>query len=1047
MEKNQSKTKYWRGLDQLVDPEKYNELAEKEFMRSPLDMADQAGDPVARRDFLKLSGAVLAMGAVSCVRRPQQKIVPYAKAPEDLTTGIPNYYCSSFRDSNGEIYSSILKTREGRPIKMEGNPNFPFNRGALSARAQAHVVSLYDPDRLKAPRMWIQEENDFHKRRWNDLAYSLTDAESEAEDTSKLRPEQRSADGRITDILASGVKAHILTSSIASPSTQRAIDDFLSGVGGKHYQWDPISYEDISKAQELCYGRALIPYYRFDKAKYVVSLGADFLGTFLQPVAFSKDWKKSRTLDDNMSKLVVFEPLLSLTGTNADVRYRVASSDLLNLALGLANELLVKKARGSMAKNSDITAKLAAYGNVAKDLGIPEKDFSEIADSLWENRGQSLVVAGGLQAQGENALSLQIAVNLLNSILENDGKTIDANRPIKGYNSNTEDLKELIADMNAGKVEFLLIDGLNPCYSCPQALGFEKALEKVKTVVYKGLYQDETAKHAHFILPANHQLESWGDLEAREGMYLIQQPTIRPIHDSRSLGFDLINWAYILEKGPSRLQDPESFHDYVKEHWKSTLSKGQVSGSFESYWVQLLQTGFAINNPSSLDAELSSRNFQSSSLESLNNSKNNSQFELVSYSKIAIADGSSNNNPWLFEMPDPVSKIVWDNYITVSLKTANQLSLKDEDLVKLTVNNQELELPVLVQVGQHDKAIGLAVGFGREVGQIARGVGKNSFAILAEKGAQILASGLAAKLEKTGKTYRLANTQGHHYMEGRSIVIETTLDDYKKNPASGIHKHKLKNIWSGHHYPNRKWGMTIDQSACTGCSACVIACQSENNVPVVGKKYVLEGREMHWIRIDRYYSGEVDNPDTFHQPMVCMHCDNAPCETVCPVVATTHSPEGINEMTYNRCVGTRYCANNCPYKVRRFNWFNYTNGDRKLDTPSEAYNPKVTVRFRGVMEKCTFCVQRIKEADQEARTQGVKYKDGDIKTACEQSCPTDAIVFGDVNDPESRVSKMQKEKRAYKLLEEFYAEPAVKYLTKVRNRSYSKLAKKDKGHH
>ena len=1016
--------RYWKGLEQLVDSEKYNELAEKEFLNSPLER-DDGPDGVARRDFLKLMGASLAMGAAACVRRPVQKIVPYSTRPPEISPGIANYYSSAIFDG-GQSYGVLVKTREGRPVYVKGNPEFPMNKGALSARANAHVLSVYDPDRLKFPRARITGD-DFHQRVWNDLDWDKMD--------ELLTP----------NLSAPGLA--ILSSSIASPSTQAIINDFNSGFGGKHYVYDAMGTEEVIEANKLSYNSSSYPRYLFERAKMIVSIGSDFLGTHNSPVEYAASFAKSRAPGADMSKFVSFEAMYTLTGANADTRIRVKPSQYLDVVLGLAAEIVNKNSVSVSAEHKTLLSK---YSGVAAKLGMDADLFAEIAKDLWANRGQSIVISADFSTRTADALSLQIATNMLNSLLGNDGKTIDGSSVTHtAMESNRSALANLIAEMNEGKISTLIIHNLNAAYVLPANSGFVEALKKVKTVIYSGLYMDETAELAHFVCPDHHALENWNDYEFQTGLYVVQQPTIRPIHNTRSLQSSLMNWAYMLDKGPKRLLEPDSWYTYLKNNWQSSIAK---TADFAAFWQNLLQKGFYDTKTSARDS-FAARSFNSSALSKIKATAVDAEYELVVYQKIAIGDGSLANIAWLQELPDPVTKITWDNYINVSLKTAGKLNLKEGDVLKLTTATASIELPVHIQVGQHDNVLSIAVGYGRtNAGQIANGVGKNAFALVDYANGQFITAGIAAKVEKTSRKERLACTQGHQYMEGRQIVVEATLAQYLEKPNAGIHRHEKLldpktgtnvSIWPKHEYKGYKWGMAVDQNSCIGCSACVVACQSENNIPVVGKKYVLEGREMQWLRIDRYYSGEVTDPDTYFQPMMCQHCDNASCETVCPVVATTHSPEGLNEMTYNRCVGTRYCSNNCPYKVRRFNWFNYSKGERVLDTPAAAYNPDVTVRSRGVMEKCTFCVQRISAAKQDAKDMGRGVQDGDIVTACQESCPTNAIVFGNTNDPESRVSKLQKSQRSYKVLEEINNEPAVQYLSKIRN---AKRIKADSHH-
>ncbi|MCB0393722.1 MAG: 4Fe-4S dicluster domain-containing protein, partial [Bdellovibrionales bacterium] len=534
---------------------------------------------------------------------------------------------------------------------------------------------------------------------------------------------------------------------------------------------------------------------------------------------------------------------------------------------------------------------------------------------------------------------------------------------------------------------------------------------------------------------------NWGDLEVNKGQYFIQQPTVRPLYNTRSIESAIMNWTYAAERGPRRVLDPDSWHDYLKNRWREYQSKFGLGGDFETFWQNTLQKGFA----GRVDKTPSARSFRASALTSLSRAKG-ADVELVLYAKSSIGDGSLTNNAWLQELPDPISKICWDNYLVVSTSRLHKIGLKKSgELVKVERNGTAIVVPIFEMPGIHDDVVGLAVGYGHaHFGRVANDVGSNAFPLSDRENGKVNFSGLDVKITPVGGFTELANTQGHNSLEGRQIVVEATLEQYLKDPSANIHKHKIFSLWPKHEYKGHRWAMTIDLNACVGCSACSVACQSENNIPTVGKKYVLQGREMHWIRVDRYFSGDAKDPDVVFQPMTCQQCENASCESVCPVAATTHDEEGINQMTYNRCVGTRYCSNNCPYKVRRFNWFNYSEVEK---SHALSFNPDVTVRSRGVMEKCTFCTQRIKFAKFEAKREHRDLRDGDVMTACQEACPTNAIVFGDVNDPNSKVSQGFKNERTFAVLEEVNNVPMVRYQTRLRNKEALKSSGHEKGGH
>jgi molybdopterin-containing oxidoreductase family iron-sulfur binding subunit len=1002
--------RYWLSLEQWGSDPEFQKLAEQEFLSSPLKEDGKEGG-WARREFLKLMGASLALGSAGCLRRPVQKIVPYLKQPEELTLGKANYYTSSWFDGT-EAFGMLVKTREGRPIKVEGNPLHPLNKNALSARAQAHLLSMYDPDRITGPIKNIlrgdRGNGESVSTKWEDL------------------------DKEILEQLKKG-DVYILTGHLASPSTRKLVKDFAKSFNAKHVMWEPLAPEEVRKGQQASYGAEIVPNYRFEEAKTIVSIDADFLGTWLTPTRFNRQFAEGRKDIVNMSELVVFDSNYSLTGANADKRFKIKPSQQLDVAMGLLYELIVKKGQSSLAGNPEFKNVLSAYANTSEKLGFKDQNaLSKVAESLLKNKGKSIVVAGGINSP--DAVALQVAVNTLNSILENDGTTVDYAHPLIGLESSTSDLLNLMALMGEKKVKTLIVHGTNPSYYLGD--DFNKALASVQMVISTADRQDETGKRSNFILPDLHVVENWGDVEVLSGVVSIQQPTIRPLYDSRAFQMSLITWGKLT--GDASFQPFETYYDYVRNFWKENYFKN-AKGNFEEFWYEILQKGVL-----STWTEASKLSVRSPKIDLLLKAKPvvKNGFELVVYPTVHLGKGELANIGWLQEMPDVMTKIVWDNYLSLSVATADSMKLHEGYLLDVEVNGVKARLPVHIQPGLHDDVATIALGYGRTAaGKLGNGVGYNSYQFVTFKDQMPVYSAQMIKIDVAGGKYPLACVQGHHSMEGRSIVNEATLNEYIENKSAGLHKHHVFSIWPYHKYDGHKWGMSVDLNVCTGCSACVVACQAENNIPIVGKDYCIQGREMQWIRIDRYYTGDPSDAEVVFQPIMCQHCDNAPCETVCPVLATVHSDEGLNEMVYNRCVGTRYCVNNCPYKVRRFNWFNF----RKNMSESEklALNPDVTVRVRGVMEKCTFCVQRIKAGKDAAKQESRELKDGDIVSACQQSCPTGAIVFGDLNDPNSAVAKaFNSEPRGYALLEEFNAAPSVRYLTKIRNNNEKAIASK-----
>jgi MoCo/4Fe-4S cofactor protein with predicted Tat translocation signal len=1013
--------KYWLTLDQWRQDPEFERLADQEFASSPLaegetptalaknnssDDGEHTGG-WARREFLKLMGASMALGSFGCMRRPAQMIVPYVKRPKEVVEGLPNYYASSFVDGN-EVFGVVVKTREGRPIHVTGNSSHPINGPGMSARAHAHVLALYDPARLTAP-----SKNLLNDKKTNRDTISVT---------------YDVADKDIVAQIKKG-KVAILTGSIVSPTLNDVVSEFTKSTGAKVYTWEALSAESYVDAQEHSYGQAVAPRLAIDKAKLIVSVNSDFLGTWLQPTQQMRDFSKGRKPGADMNRLVVFESLLTLTGSNADTRYRIRPSQSTAVIMGLLRELLVNKKVSNYAHDASALSIIGGY-DAEIVSALPSEVYAKIADELWENRGKSLVIGSG-------DLGSQIAANFLNSVLGNDGITIDSRKsPNTGFNGKSRNLTALIDALNKGEVKTVIINNVNPVYATSSKLGFLEALRKADMAVYIGLSNDETGKYCDYVLPDNHAMEGWGDCEGQKGVYSVQQPTISPLYNSRSFGDTLISWAKVGSFGA--LAKADSMYALVRE---------RIEKKMHGDWNTVLQEGVIDSSANARNSSDSGRAFRTAALQmAAHKATPRPELELVLYPSIGLRDGSMANVPWLQEFPDPITKICWDNTLVVSPKMAQDRKLGEGQIVKVAVGDRMVSVPVHIQPGIHDSTVGLALGYGRtDAGDVANGVGSNAFQLASNSDAGVQYAGLAVTLEPTKTFEELANVQIYHAMSGktregidmgyRQIVVEATLDQYKENPAANIHREKITSAWNSFAYPGYKWGMAVDLNQCTGCSACVIACQSENNVPTIGKTYVIRGREMFWLRVDRYYVGTPDEPDAVHIPIMCQHCDNAPCETVCPVAATVHSPEGTNDMIYNRCVGTRYCSNNCPYKVRRFNWFNYPrmNPQYAASPMHMQLNPDVTVRSRGVMEKCSFCVQRIHAAKSTARVEDRKVRDGEIQTACQASCPTQAITFGDLNNPESKVAQMLKEPRYYGLLEDLNTRPAVQYASKIRN--------------
>jgi MoCo/4Fe-4S cofactor protein with predicted Tat translocation signal len=1009
-----SNKKYWKGLEELNNEPEFVEKNKHEFAEPiPIEEVLSGNGLMAktpRRDFLKALGfGVGAVTLAACQKVPVHKSIPYLIKPEEITPGVANYYVSTY-----DGHAVLVKTREGRPIKIEGNPNDLLSKGGLSGQAQASVLDLYDVNRLKNP---LQNGNE---STWNEVDAFVKN--------------------ELTAIKAGGKKIRLVSSTVHSPSTLAVIADFIAQYPtAKHINYDAVSYTGIIQANQNSFGKAVLPHYNFDKADIIVSFGADFLGTWISPVEFTNQYVQNRNnkslQNKKMSRHIQFETGMSLTGTNADVRIPVKPSEEGVALVNLYNQISGTTLPGTKKLN-----------NVTAD-----KALTIVAKELQAAKGKALVVSGS------NDVAAQVLVNAINSLLGSYGSTIDLDNYSNQYAGNDHDFTEFVSEMNRGEVDAVLFLDANPAYEYHSSSAIKDALKKVRLRVSFSERNDETASLCNVVAPNHYYLEAWGDDNAIEGYYTVIQPTINPVYNTRQAEQSLLIWS------DNAVKD---YYTYVRNNWdKSLLAKGGLSG--QKGWETLLQTGFVKEADKPAGTYSFSRDLngvaqtilnQSSQLEANGDGK----LELQLYQTVAIRDGKRANNPWLQEMPDPVSKVTWDNFAAMSPTDLKKFGLVQGDIINIDANGYAVALPILLQPGQAQGTISVAVGYGRtKAGPVGDGVGKNAFPFLTFRNGTFQATSIAS-FSKTGENpIVLAQTQTHHSFEGRNVIRETTFKEYLKDPSSSSgeeRKHKeYESLWDEYERPAYNWVMAIDLNACTGCGACVVACSAENNIPVVGRDEVRRRREMHWIRIDRYYSfndsgkevteeqeistlKDLDHVSVVHQPMLCQHCDHAPCETVCPVLATVHSSEGINHMAYNRCVGTRYCANNCPYKVRRFNWFNYWN-DARFDNylinehTHLVLNPDVTTRFRGVMEKCSMCIQRIQAGKLKAKIEKRPLKDGEIKVACQQTCPANAIVFGNRNDPNSEVSKALKSERTYYVLEELNVQPGIGYQVKVRNTS------------
>ena len=1040
----QNRKTYWKGVEQLANDPEVVKNAGREFPEFlPTDNGEEGN---TRRDFLKMMGFGIAAASLAACEAPVRKAIPYVNKPVDVDPGIPNYYASTYA-SGGDYCSIVVKTREGRPIKIEGNDLSTISRGATTTQAEASVLSLYDNERLRGPK----------------IGETISDWETIDKEIIK----------KLEVVALQGGKISLVSNTILSPATLQVIEDFKAKYPTtEHITYDTASAFGILKANEQSFGKAMIPSMDFSKADVIVSLGADFLGDWLSHIEFTKQYSKTRKLYDgkkSMSRHFQFETNLSLTGSNADYRTPIKPSQ---------EGLVVAALYNLIAAKAGVPA---IFANI-KDIANLEK----AANELWNAKGKSLVVSGS------NDPAVQVVVNGINYLLENYGQTIDISTPLYYRKGNDQAMDRFIDEVKGGRIGAVIFYNCNPVYNHLRGKELSAALEKVSLKISTSDREDETASKVDYIVPDHHYLESWNDACPKKDHYSLTQPTISPLFKTRQVQESLLKWAG---------KDSDYF-TYLKDYWRvNRYTEASGAMEFQYFWDKSLQDGVFVvevdvESAGTEDLEMSFAGDLNGASQAISRNYKASQegLELALYKKLGIGDGTQANNPWLQELPDPISKATWDNYLTLSQRLANELGITSVEgktnMARLTVGQNSYELPVLVQPGQAPGTVGLAIGYGRtHAGVVANGRGVDAYPLATMLNGAIsynVTSGV--RVEKLDKRYQVAQTQTHQTHMGRETVVqEATLGAYQKDPKAGrYHPHISTwqeesgetnpgslSLWKGHKYDNHHWGLAIDLNTCTGCSACVIACHAENNVPVVGREEVIKRRDMHWLRIDRYYSSDnevtdlkgleeaAENPEVTFQPMMCQHCNNAPCETVCPVAATTHSTEGLNQMTYNRCIGTRYCANNCPYKVRRFNWFKYHDNKQFADsnTPMNndlgkmVLNPDVTVRSRGVMEKCSFCVQRIQYGKLEAKKEGRRLKDGDVKSACASACPSEALVFGDMNDPESKIYKMLKikdtevdhyitdkeigEPRAYHVLDEVGTKPNVVYLTKIRNKEES----------
>jgi MoCo/4Fe-4S cofactor protein with predicted Tat translocation signal len=983
---------HWRSIDELTDKDLVRrEIAAEEIsQRNTIleTIANGEATSATRRDFLKLWGFGLTTAAlVSACERPVQKAIPYLIKPEEITPGVANHYATTFFDGE-EFCSLLVKSRDGRPIKIEGNELCPITRGGTTARIQASVLNLYDNVRYQKPTMNGQE-----------LSWENADGVMKT---------------KLEDLSAKGLKIVLLTQTIISPSAREIITRFLKRYpGSTHISYDSVSSSAMLKANEVCFGKRIIPSYHFENASLIISFFTDFLGSWLMPVQFTRQYVTNRKLDEGqkkMSKHIQLEAGMSLTGSNADKRIPIKPSEEKAILVDLYSRISSALGHGDTAES---------HAN--------QPQTADLAIQLLAHKGESLIVSS------TNDQDIQLLVNAINYLLGNYGHTIDLDKPLLVKEGMDTDMVQLLDEMVNGKINCLIAWDVNPLYDYPDRDKMRKGLGNINLKLTMSSTLNETTDGIGMNLPDSHYLEKWGDAEPVKGVYTLAQPLIDHIYNTRQAEESLMKWSDI----------PGSYYDFIREYWKNNIfNKQKEFNDFEKFWSHCLQNGvWEEQQTISSAGEKLNEAMLREAVGKIRLDSAKGPVEVSLYTSVAIGTGKYANNPWLQELPDPIAKISWENFAAISPKFAEEKKLQTGDVIKLSNN---IKIPVYIQPGQAYGVLSIALGYGRtRAGKVAEGAGVDVSAMISLKDG--LRSNVAdgINFEATSEKIEFALSQTHHSMEGRPIVRETILEEYLKNPVAGNEMHEEFEKMHQTLYPDVKidgfdWTLSVDLNSCIGCSACAIACQAENNIPVVGKEQVKKRRLMHWIRVDRYYAGDPESPETMFQPVMCQHCDNAPCENVCPVGATTHSNEGLNQMAYNRCIGTKYCINNCPYRVRRFNWFRYVTNkafdyNQNSDLGRMVLNPDVVVRERGVVEKCSFCVQRIQEVKLTAKLENRVPRDGEIQPACVQACPAKALTFGDINNKESKVNKLFEDPRRYGLLEELHTLPSVGYLTKVRN--------------
>jgi len=1023
---------YWKSLGDKANNPVTLKSKQNEFLNEIVEgerFEPKSG--LSRRKFLAISAATTALAATACSDyRDKGEIVSYNKKPESVLPGMADYYASTCTACSLNC-GVLIKTRAGRPIKIDGNPAHPINKGKICSTGQASLMELYSPERIKNPVKkkggdLILFRDDMTKEKWSVINDDIIKALDKAKSSSK--------------------QVALIAGPVTSPTQKKLFDEFqVKYPNATIYSYKLMNCANRVKAWEAAYGNRNVPLIKWNQADLILTFEADILGNESHFVENIRLFATRRNVNqvDKFNRLYSVEGKLSLTGMNADYRLRLNPIAHYDFIMALVNEIVnVRKFNVAQISVEDASeARKYNLGTVVSANGMNIKIANLLVDDLIRNAGKSIAYAGDAQSA-----SVHAAVNILNDILGNNALyNSEQGTKLLMPLSSKEDIETLVAGMKAGMVDIVINYDTNPVFELPIDYKYKEALKKVTNIVTLTQTANETTQYSNYILPIHHDFESWGDYQNRTGIISLQQPVINPLYDNRQKEAILLTWL----NGDAKGYNSNIYHEYLMKNWETNIHPAVNSGTdFRTFWYASLHEGvIEFKEPVSEQPIVTS----SISKKAILKSTAIKGYTLMLSNNYSIgADGRYANNGWLQELPHPITKVNWDNYAMISPKTAKELNVDFDDTIDVKVNGKLVNLPIVLQPGLADKLLVVELGYGRiHTGDIGKSVGVNVNALITKNASYspfIYSNVLVSKGERT---CRLASTQEHHMLDDlsikdihkdRHIIQEGTVEKYKKNPdfLKGKHHGEQISLYPPHEYKGVKWAMAVDMNKCVGCAACVTGCNVENNIPIVGREQTMKGREMHWIRIDRYYSGTEEDPEVSNQPMLCQHCDNAPCENVCPVVATNHSPDGLNQMVYNRCVGTRYCSNNCPYKVRRYNFFDYRDevksSYQKKDSFELMHNPEVTIRARGVMEKCTFCVQRIMDARQEATKAGREIKGSDVRTACQDACPADAITFGDMNDKKSDISEIREHKLGYSVLEELNVKPNVTYVARLRNK-------------